>query len=358
MNELMKAGEVLVSNQANELSTTAMQSNSVTEILGMIQVAKALPRGEMTAYTKIMHSCKRTAFAEKARYAFPRGGKQVSGASVNLAREMARAWGNIRYGMYIVRDDDKSRLIRGWAWDLETNTRVEYEDDFLKLIYRKEGGWVVPDERDLRELTFRRGAILVRNCILQLMPSDYIEDALVAVKKTLTSKAAKDPDAAKKAIAASFVELGIGSEKIEKYLGHTLDECQPAEVAELRAIYQSMLDGQSKWEDYDKKPAGEEESGLKKAAKSKKAAAVKPEQVPPQTDNQAVPILGADYVQKFNHDLTAAFNGLSENGKMKFLSDAGLETFDEYLATLRERNEKIKDAILKVFANYRTSLFE
>ena len=54
--------------------------------------------------------------------------------------------------------------------------------------------WTVPDERDLRELTNRRGAICVRNAILALVPPDLVEDAMATADQTLEALLAEqDP---------------------------------------------------------------------------------------------------------------------------------------------------------------------
>jgi hypothetical protein len=162
---------------SSELAPTAAAAEKQFEIQSAIVLAKKYPRDEDASFTKLMKACGRTSFAEEAEYSFPRGNQTVRGPSVNLAREAARVWGNVRYGITILRDDTGSRQIQGWAWDLETNTKISSEDDFQKLIFRKGKGWIPPDERDLRELTNRRGAILIRNCILQVVPKDLIEDA-------------------------------------------------------------------------------------------------------------------------------------------------------------------------------------
>jgi hypothetical protein len=176
-------------------------------------------------------------------------------------------WGNNRYGLEIVRDDEKSRQIRGWAWDLETNTKVSAEDDFRKLIQRKGRNgqpttWVRPDERDLRELTNRRGAICVRNSVLQLLPKDLIEDALEKCRETLRTQAQKDPDAARKKIILAFSELNATPVMLEAKLGHSLSEASPAEIAELRSIYKSIIDGNSSWAEYVKPKEPEPQPGL------------------------------------------------------------------------------------------------
>lgn len=238
-----------------ELAPSAAMMEKQTEIQGAIIVARRFPRNEEAAFEKLMRSSRRTSFAEEAEYSFPRGGATVTGPSVSLAREAARVWGNIRYGLEVVLDTSEERHIRGWAWDLETNTKVAAEDFFQKLIQRKQKGgggsqWVKPDERDLRELTFRRGAILVRNCLLQLMPRDLIEDARAQSRATLAKDAAQDPDSARKAVLRAFSEINVSAEQLQGYLGHPVGQSSPEEIAELRAVYQSIKDGNSTWAEY------------------------------------------------------------------------------------------------------------
>jgi hypothetical protein len=254
---------------SSELAPTAGAAEKQFEIQSSIAIAKRFPRNEDQAFARLMKAADRSSFADDAAYSFPRGGQAVEGPSVNLAREAARVWGNIRYGLEILRDDEESRQIRGWAWDMESNTKVTAEDDFQKLIQRRNKSgpgtvWVKPDERDLRELTNRRGAILVRNCILQLLPKDLIEDALDRCQETLKKGAERDPDGARKKLILAFSQLSITPEMLEKKLGHPLAESTPKEIAELRTIYKSIADGNSTWSEYvngsDAKPATEKGS--------------------------------------------------------------------------------------------------
>jgi hypothetical protein len=227
----------------------------VAEIQASIIVAKKFPRNEDEAYRKLIRACSRPTFAEEARYEYPRGREKVTGPSVRFAREAARVWGNIEFGIEILEDGEDYVVIRAWAWDKETNARVFTDDEFQKRVQRKSDGgtyWkdVRDDERELRELVNRRGAICVRNCILQLVPADFVEDAMAQVYKTLSDKAAKDPDAERKAVVLGFSQLNISVEDLERYLGHPVAQCSPAEIAGLRSIYVSIRDGNSKWTDY------------------------------------------------------------------------------------------------------------
>ena len=111
-------------------------------------------------------------------------------------------------------------LIQGFAWDLESNTYVPLQDRFKKLIFRKGKGWIVPDERDLRELINRRGAILTRNCLLMILPRDLIEDALGVADQTLKSDI-KDPASEQKKLILQFDKWGVTVDQLNKYVGGT-----------------------------------------------------------------------------------------------------------------------------------------
>lgn len=256
----IESGLSVRESQTRELSTSAMAAEKEAEVKAAIISARQFPRSEDDAFVRLMRSCERSSFAADVCYEYPRGGTDIKGPSVKLAREAARIWGNIRYGQSIVADDDDSRTIRGEAWDCETNTRVTAEDTFAKKIWRKNkrgggGEWVTPDERDLRELTNRRGAILVRNCILQLLPPDLIEDAVRRADSTNASEVAKDPERHRKQVTESFASIGVPVRELEQFLGLPIGQASPAQLQRLRDVYKSIRDGNSSWVDY--KPKGD-----------------------------------------------------------------------------------------------------
>lgn len=252
-------------NRASELATQAGTISTVAreeaELKGALILARNFPRDEANCYARMMRSCGRAAFAESAAYSFPRGGSNVTGPSVDLAREAARLWGNLRYGLRLVSVDDDYVHIKGYAFDLETNTMTEAEDKFRKLVQRKVGPrearrteWVEPDERDLRELVNRRGAICVRNAILQLIPPDVVDDAMRACDETM-KKAAKgdltqDRTQAIRRIAVAFDKLGVNTDMLVAKLGCALDAISDDQLVELRKIYKSLLDGNTRRDDH------------------------------------------------------------------------------------------------------------
>ena len=245
---------------SEEIAPERLAEEARADIQSAIIVARKFPRNEQAAYQKIMHACQRTNFAEDAMYSFPRfdsdEGKNVdiTGPSVKLAREAARVWGNMRWGLVVIADGEDIRTIEGWGYDLETNTRVSGQDTFTKVGYTRRDGYKPLNERGLREATARRGAFLVRNALLQLIPSDFIDDAMAEVEKTLSTEAKKDPDAEKKKIIGAFDAIGVPVAELETYLKHGLASASPAEIKKLRGIYKSIEDGNSTWAEYIGKP--------------------------------------------------------------------------------------------------------
>jgi len=239
-------------------SDFALAHREQSDIQAAVISAKHFPRNEVAASLAVSKSFARPLLAEAARYQFPRGGKTISGPSVDCARELARLWGNIRYGLRVVSLTDESVHIRGFAVDLETNSQSEYEDQFKRLVQRKgrdgETRWVEPDERDLRELIGRRGAILIRNAILSLLPPDLIESALATADKTLRGVASGELKSSRedviKHLVGRFDNLGVSVAMLEGYLGHALADANADEVTELKGIGKSLADGVTKREDH------------------------------------------------------------------------------------------------------------
>lgn len=244
------ASSGLAATQAGVLATVAREDS---DIKAAIVSAKHFPRVESVSYTKLIRSCERPTFAEGAAYSFPRGGQQVTGPSIYMAREAARCWGNIRHGVRIVSVDAEQVHIRGYALDCETNTYAESEDRFAKLVQRKRNGrteWVEPDERDLRELVNRRGAICVRNAILQIIPTDVIEDALRKADETLRKAAngelEQNREDAIRRLVVAFDRFGVRPEMLADFLKHDLSIITPDELADLRKVFKSIEDGHTR----------------------------------------------------------------------------------------------------------------
>ncbi len=230
-----------------------------SEVQAAVLMAKKFPREEGQCQQEIMAICDQEIFAAGAFYAFPRGKKLnektgewepniVTGPSIRMAREAARIYGNFRYGFIITNEDDDGRLIVAYAWDVQKNNRTTSSDYFKKLIQRRIGGTtipVTPDERELRELTNRRASILMRNCILSLLPAYFVDAAVLVCRKTVGGGGKGKDDLGDRAqkMQVDFAEIGISTAQLEAYLKKPIAEVTREDLGELRGIFDSLQDG-------------------------------------------------------------------------------------------------------------------
>ena len=226
------------------------QSKVMQEVQAKLVIAKKFLRDSNKSFSKIMESCKRPFLAEQAIYAYPRGGKVVTGPSIRLAEVLAQNWGNLDFGVKEISRINGVSVAEAYAWDLETNVcqtklfHVSHKRD-------KKGApsVLLTDERDIYELVANNGARRMRACILGVIPGDIADAAVEACKKTLSS--GKEPIADRiRQVINAFSEYGIKVEQIEKKLGHNLDATIESELVTLRAIYKSIKDGMAAREDF------------------------------------------------------------------------------------------------------------
>lgn len=220
---------------------------------GMLAAAR-FPRSEEQARQNIMRLCERQDFAEKARYKYSRGQTEITGASVVMARELARNWGHVRTGFTIIADTPESRTIQAYAWDMQTNEHMVQEDTFKKVQQRKgDSGrtdWVSTDERDLAELTRNKAGRIIRNCIIHILPWDLVADALDKVKGVCVAEVKRDPDAAKRSVIDGFSKINVPIKEVEQYVGHSLGSCSPEELDHLRSVWTAIHSGEETWRDF------------------------------------------------------------------------------------------------------------
>lgn len=106
-------------------ATAIEQARSVAEVAAAVRVAQDNPRDETKALERMRQACSQRSLADRAFWTLPRGGKTLRGSSVHLAREIARTWGNLDYGIRELRRDDIAgeSEMQAWAWDQEVNVR-------------------------------------------------------------------------------------------------------------------------------------------------------------------------------------------------------------------------------------------
>lgn len=223
------------------------------------------PRNANMVRLKVLDACKRTSFAETARYAKPIGGSKVEGPSIRFAEEVARCMGNIQIESAIVHEDQKQRIVRVTVTDLEAN--LTYPTDVLveKQVERsraKEGQTILGKRINSRgyevfiveasedEMLVKAAALTskaVRTAVLRLLPGDILDEAMEQVIQTLRKQDEQDPAAARKKLCDAFHTMGVSPENLVEYLGHAIEQSTPSELQDLRQVYAALREGEATW---------------------------------------------------------------------------------------------------------------
>ena len=236
---------------------------AVAETQAAIMLAKQFPRDKVDAVDKILTECTRPTLADAAIYSYPKGGTEVTGASIRLAEVLAMNWGNFTFGW---KETGRREIggvgvseIQTYAWDYESNVRAVREFSVKHWRDLKGGkGYAIKDERDIYELCANQAARRMRACILQIIPGDVVEAAVSQCETTMTSNENVTPDSIKKLLAA-FEGFGVSKGQIEKRLGRKMEipGVNGAVMAQLRKIYAGLRDGMSKPEEFFEPESGQ-----------------------------------------------------------------------------------------------------
>ena len=229
--------------------TAIEQSRAAAEVHAAVVVAQQVPRITATAVAQMRESCTRMRLAERAFYRYPRGGQTVTGASVHLARELARCWGNIQYGIAELRRDDEhgQSEMQAWAWDVQTNAR----SSMIFVVPHKRDGKkgqapeVLTDLRDVYENNANMGARRLREVIFSVLPTWFVEEAKDLCATTVEKGEGDKPLPQRIADAVKVAEQwGITPGQLEQRLGRPQSAWIPPDLAQLLVIFQSVRRGE------------------------------------------------------------------------------------------------------------------
>ena len=241
----------LVEGPTMDIAVSPQVAAVLQEVRGAMMMAKEFPRHYMTCWDNLQKACQRKTLAKKADYEYPRGTKKITGPSIYLARVAAQNWGNIRFGFDVLEVGEEQVSIVGWAWDMESNTKSTSPATFNCKIQRKQRdgttAWVKPDERNLRELINKHGAIATRNAIYQILPHDYVDDARDRCRKTLAA-GIKDAMSEQKLLVLGFGDYGVTPVMLNGYVG--TEDWTVDDVVSMQGVLNALKEGSAKREDY------------------------------------------------------------------------------------------------------------
>jgi len=253
---------------------TAMSSRETAQIQAQMVIAQKCPRNEIRAIDRIMSDCRRPGLAEKAIYCYARGGSDISGPSIHLAKAIAKRWGNMMSGIVELEQRRGESVCEAYAIDLETNYRESKIFTVPHIRYTKKGSIRLEDPRDIYELVANNGSRRERACILSVIPGDVVEDAVNECLKTMRANADISPENIKHMLDLFNEKFGITKTQIERRIQRRIDAITSAQMVNLRNIYNSLKDGMSKPEEwFEPEVSAEKDGDTKDAPKSGAAKA-------------------------------------------------------------------------------------
>lgn len=252
-------------DKINQGTVAIEASRAIAEAQGKLVIAKRFPRDEVAAYAKAMETCQRPKMAEKAFYAFPRGGQTVKGPTIRFAEELARCWGNIDYGIKELSQDDGKSEMQAYAWDLETN--AQSVQNFTNPHQREQGKKMVTltSQRDIYENNANMATRRLRARILAILPSWFVEDCIAECEKTLAGQNDTPLVDRVKKMVVQFARFGVTQEQIEHRLKRKIDTMNADDFTEYIGIYNAIKQNESKVSDWfeTEKEASELTAALK-----------------------------------------------------------------------------------------------
>lgn len=260
------------------------KTRALQEVQAAIFMARQFPRDETRAYRKVIEASKRLSLAEKAIYCYPRGGQQIKGPSIRTAETIAKYWGNLSYGIKELSQNNSEHTseMMAYCWDLESNVRVERIFKVPHIRDTKQGPKLLTDARDIYEKTTNDGARRLRAAILEVLPSDVVEDFMKACEKTIEGSSDKPIKDRVQDMLRLFEELGVTKEMIEQKIGTKTDNFIAKNIVDLGGIYNSIKNNFAPIEQYFDVPTAAEkqkeaaEAKLKEAGKTNKKKQYEP----------------------------------------------------------------------------------
>lgn len=296
------------SNQAlatMETAGTAMAAQAKAVVEARFTVALRFPRNDDEVRQRLIKECKRPSFAGVAIFSKPVGGKKIEGPSIRFVEAALRISKNIDVQTPTIYDDREKRIVRVIVMDMESNTAYTQDLMIEKTVERKQlkqgevaissrlnsyGDTVHLVEANEDQLLVKQGALVskaIRTSGQRLLPGDLVDEAMYMCRLTMKNADAQDPDAARNRVFDFFAELGVSLPDLIKWLGHEGKTLTTKELAELRAIAQSIKDGESTWREVmEEREGGKKADGEKsKPRPTKLADALK--EAPAKTDAEA-----------------------------------------------------------------------
>lgn len=249
-----------------ETASTAIAAQAKAMVESRYIMAMRNPRNWDQVRLDLLSECKRPAFAHnKSAYYKKPIGQGVEGLGIRFVEVALRCMKNVLIETNMIFEDETKEIHRVSVTDLESNVTYPLDVKVTKTVERSkpndDGSFISQRKNSYGKITYtvaaqdddllnKRGAMIskaVRTLGLRIIPGDLCDEAEEIIKSIRLDNAAKDPDSERKKIIDAFAGIGVKATDLVAYLEHSVDQCSPAELVDLRGIYGAIKDGESTW---------------------------------------------------------------------------------------------------------------
>lgn len=229
-------------------ATAVEQSRAAAEVQAAVVVAQHVPRDLIRAREQMREACEQLALAERAFYDVPKRGR---GASVHLARELARCFGNVQYGIAELRRDDHEGLseMQAWAWDVQNNTRSvrTIQVPHARMVGKgaSKTREALTDLSDIALNNNSQAGRAVREVIFSILPVWFTAEAKEVCTNTLHNGNGVPLVERIEQMIAAYSRAHVTQAQLEERVGKTRKEWSAQEVAALSVVYSSLVNGET-----------------------------------------------------------------------------------------------------------------
>lgn len=213
--------------------------------------------------------------AKTCNYSLSRGGDNISGPSVHLAKILAQNWGNMRIDAKVIDIGQKQITSQAVAFDLENNLAIRVE--VKRSIWGKKGRF----NDDMITMTGNASnAIALRNAVFAVVPRGVVNRAYNAAKAKITGDLSDEQKliAKRKQVLDSLKDTYEVTEKeaLTAVGKVAVKHLTADDILVLIGLGQAIKDGDTTVEQAFKAPSIKEEKKTTQTEKIKKATAGTP----------------------------------------------------------------------------------
>lgn len=242
---------------ASSEATAIEQARAVAEVAAAVRVAQDCPRDVTAAIEQMKQACAQPALASRAFFSMPRAGGRVEGSTVHLARELARCWGNLDYGIRELRRDDEAGVseMQAWAWDQQSNVRSSRSFVVPHAIMAGKGAdkrrKALTDLGDIANNNNSVAARAVRETIFTVLPVWFRDEAERTATATLNGEGTGKTLDQRKADAIAYYEssFNVTRDQLEKRLDRPSSKWTAQDIGFLQVMSGELSRSEKRVED-------------------------------------------------------------------------------------------------------------